>query len=206
MTRTPCLIPADRIHQQTEALAKNITDRACKQKIIMVPIHEGAEMFGAGLLWECLRRHTKIVSFPVAASSYEGTKSTGKVAVEISDELHEELTNVMMWSAHKVLIIDDIYETGLTIESVAMRLINVYGIPPSSIEVVTLLHKIPKVYLRWGFHQSEPREIKIISGDVEIVLLHHVGFNVDDTIFVVGYGMDYNGQFRSLPYVGEYVP
>ena len=28
-----------------------------------------------------------------------------------------------------------------------------------------------------------------------------IGFSIDD-VFVVGYGIDYAGQYRSLPYIG----
>ncbi|MAF79613.1 hypoxanthine phosphoribosyltransferase [bacterium] len=73
-----------------------------------------------------------------------------------------------------VLIVEDIVDTGRTIREVKKRL-EERG--PSSLKVVTFLDK------------PSQREV-----DVKI---DYVGREIED-VFVVGYGMDYEGEYRNL--------
>ncbi len=77
-----------------------------------------------------------------------------------------------------VIIIEDIVDTGLTV-SYLMK--NLSLRKPGSLKICALLDK------------PSNRKIKIN--------LDYVGFTVPNK-FVVGYGLDYNGKFRNLPYVG----
>ncbi|HUT99869.1 MAG TPA: hypoxanthine phosphoribosyltransferase [Myxococcota bacterium] len=79
-----------------------------------------------------------------------------------------------------VLVVEDIVDSGLT-----MR------------------------YLLSNLHTRKPRDIKVCSlldkpsrrqVDVKI---DYLGFSVPD-LFVVGYGLDYKGRYRNLPYVGNF--
>ena len=74
-----------------------------------------------------------------------------------------------------VIVVEDIVDTGLSIEYVVER-IRDYG--PASLRVVTLLHK------------EEATE-----SDVE---LDYVGFRIPNR-FVIGYGLDYGQLARNLP-------
>lgn len=74
-----------------------------------------------------------------------------------------------------VLIVEDIVDTGLTLKSLLKE---VQKFEPKSVQVVTLLLK--EVGLK------------------EDVQVDYYGFKVPD-LFVVGYGMDYNGKFRNIP-------
>lgn len=74
-----------------------------------------------------------------------------------------------------VIVVEDIVDTGLSIEYVVER-IRAYG--PASLRVVTLLHK------------TEATE-----SDVD---LDYVGFRIPD-LFVIGYGLDYGQLARNLP-------
>lgn len=74
-----------------------------------------------------------------------------------------------------VIVVEDIVDTGLSIEYVVAR-IQEYG--PASLQVVTLLHKI------------EATETK--------VTLDYVGFRIPNR-FVIGYGLDYGQLARNLP-------
>ncbi len=74
-----------------------------------------------------------------------------------------------------VIVVEDIVDTGLSIEYVVSR-IRDYG--PASLCVVTLLHK------------EEATE-----SDVD---LDYVGFRIPDR-FVIGYGLDYGQLARNLP-------
>ena len=77
-----------------------------------------------------------------------------------------------------VLIVEDIVDTGRTLEKV-IQLIHSRG--AESVEMVTLLDK-PEA-------RVAPIEAK------------YVGFTIPNS-FVVGYGLDYNEQYRNLPYIG----
>ncbi len=80
-----------------------------------------------------------------------------------------------------VLIVEDIIDTGLT----ARFLTDLFKIKhlPKKLAFVTLLNK------------KCARQV-----DIEPDLY---GFEVDDK-FVVGYGLDYKGYFRNLPYIGYF--
>lgn len=114
------------------------------------------------------------ISF-VKLASYEGTKSTGKIKQLIGiDE------NV---KGRTVVIIEDIVDTGNTIENVWEQL---KGLGPAEIKIATLLFKSD------AFIKTVPIEYAaiIIPND-----------------FIVGYGLDYNGYGRNLNdiYVLDYV-
>lgn len=79
-----------------------------------------------------------------------------------------------------VLIVEDIIDTGNTlgylIENLKQR-------GAKSVEIVTLLSK-------------PARRLKEIE-------CKYIGFEIEDK-FVVGFGMDYNQNYRNLPYIGIY--
>jgi hypoxanthine phosphoribosyltransferase len=77
-----------------------------------------------------------------------------------------------------VLVVEDIVDTGLTI-SYLMK--NLATRMPNSVRLATLLHK--------------PARTKVE------VPIDYLGFTVPDR-FVVGYGLDYSGMFRNLPFIG----
>lgn len=77
-----------------------------------------------------------------------------------------------------VLIIDDILDTGRTMKF-AREFVMERG--AEQVSSCVLLDK-------------PARRIVDINAD-------YVGFNIDD-VFVVGYGLDYNGRYRDLPYIG----
>lgn len=79
-----------------------------------------------------------------------------------------------------VLLVDDIIDTGLTMRRLKEHL---SGRGPASLEFCTLLEK---------------RNIKR-----EPMELRYVGFRIPD-VYVVGYGLDYNGNYRNLPFIGIY--
>lgn len=81
-----------------------------------------------------------------------------------------------------VLLVEDILDSGLTLSYLSHAL-EQRG--PASIRIVTLLDK------------PERRQADIAA--------HYSGFQVPDE-FLVGYGLDYNEQYRNLPYVGVLKP
>ncbi len=112
----------------------------------------------------------------MSMSSYEGTSSTGKTIVR-----QDLKTNIR---GRHVLILEDIFDTGnslnFTVNYLKLK-------EPASLKICTLLDK------------PERRNPEItLKAD-------YVGFTVPNE-FVVGYGLDYNEQYRNLPYVGILKP
>lgn len=79
-----------------------------------------------------------------------------------------------------VLVVEDIVDTGNTL-SYLMGMLKSHG--PASIRTCTLLHK---------------------SAAAEVAI-DYVGFEIGDE-WVVGYGLDYAEQNRTLPYIGAMEP
>lgn len=79
---------------------------------------------------------------------------------------------------HHVLIVEDIVDTGLTL---AYLLENLGTRKPASVRIATLLSKPAR------------RQVEV---DID-----YLGFTIEDR-FVVGYGLDYAGKYRNLPYIG----
>lgn len=77
-----------------------------------------------------------------------------------------------------VLLIDDIIDSGVTFAAIS-NMLKVHK--PASLKTVALCDK------------SE-RRVNGLQAD-------YVGFNIPDE-FVVGYGLDYAGDYRNLPYIG----
>jgi bifunctional protein TilS/HprT len=81
-----------------------------------------------------------------------------------------------------VLMVEDIVDTGMTLNYVLNHLASHN---PSSLRVCTLLDK---------------RIRRLID-----VPLDYIGFEIPDE-FVVGYGLDYHGEYRNLPFIGTLNP
>jgi len=92
--------------------------------------------------------------------------------VKITRDLDSSITG------QHVLMVEDIVDTGMTLNCILSHL---SAHNPASLRVCTLLDK---------------RARRLIN-----VPLDYVGFEVPDE-FVVGYGLDYNGEYRNLPFIG----
>ena len=81
-----------------------------------------------------------------------------------------------------VLLVDDIIDSGVTMEAIT-RLLQTRK--PASIKKVALCDK-------------PSRRVNKLNAD-------YVGFEIPDE-FVVGYGLDYAGDYRNLPFIGVLKP
>jgi hypoxanthine phosphoribosyltransferase len=79
-----------------------------------------------------------------------------------------------------VILIEDIVDTGL---SMSYLLANFATRKPKSVRVCTLLEKPSNARVK--------------------VPLDYVGFTIPNE-FVIGYGLDYAGRYRNLPFIGVY--
>ncbi len=82
-----------------------------------------------------------------------------------------------------VVLVEDIIDTAHTLSSVKEMFMRY---EPKSLKIVSLLDKPSR------------REVENFRAD-------YTGFEIED-LFVVGYGLDCDQQFRNLPYIGIYKP
>jgi len=127
---------------------------------------------GAFLTMADLSRQIQVpVEFDFMAVSSYGDATKSSGVVRILKDLEQEI------SGRHVVIVEDIVDTGLTLHYL---LENLRVRKPASIEIAALL-------VKEGIQQI-PVEVK------------YRGFNIPPD-FVVGYGLDYTGLYRNLPYV-----
>lgn len=153
------------IRERVREIAAQISDDYADVVPIFIGVLNGSFIFLADLMREvtieCEVDFWKL-------SSYGAKKvSSGEVRElkKVDADLH----------GRHVIVVEDIVDTGLSIEYVVER-IRDYG--PASLRVVTLLHK------------EEATE-----SDLE---LDYVGFRIQNR-FVIGYGLDYGQLARNLP-------
>jgi hypoxanthine phosphoribosyltransferase len=156
-------ITEDEIQSRISSMAQKINDAYKDKDVLFLSVLNGAFMFSSDLM--------KKIDLPcdisfVKVSSYTGTESRGRV-----DELIGLNTNI---EGRNVIILEDIVDTGITIDKVRTLL----GIEnPASVSVCTLLFK-PIAFQ--GKHEPE-----------------YIGFSIPNS-FVVGYGLDYDEKGRNL--------
>jgi len=132
---------------------------------------------GAICFFSDLIRQVKIpINVDFMAVSSYGNASQSSGVVKILKDL-----DIPIEGRH-VLIVEDIVDTGLTLNYLKTNLLSRN---PASLKVVALLDK-------------PERRIVDIQAD-------YLGFTIPDE-FVVGYGIDYAEQYRSLPYIAILSP
>jgi len=158
------IISEDRIQKRVKELASELSKKFTNEIPIFIGVLNGSFMFMADLL-----RYLKIdceMDF-IKLSSYKGKGSTG--TVRLLKDISADITD------RHVVIIEDIIDSGLTIEFLKERL---HGASPRSITITTLLFK---------------PDIAKLSFPIDLI-----GFEIPPH-FVVGYGLDYNQKLRHLP-------
>lgn len=128
---------------------------------------------GAFMVMADLARHIDIpVEFDFMAVSSYGASTQSSGVVRILKDLDQEI------AGRDVLIVEDIIDSGLTLNYL-MKSLSVRK--PASLEVAALLVKT-------GVQRAE-------------LSVRYEGFTIGPE-FVVGYGLDFAGRYRNLPYVG----
>jgi hypoxanthine phosphoribosyltransferase len=162
------LIDEEIIQKRLDVLASKVKADFEGKPMVVVALLKGAILFMADLLRrvplpmqiECLN----------VASYHGGRESSGEVTF-----LDRSLPDV---SGKVVLLLDDILDTGKTLEAVLEKL-RAEG-------------------------AAEVKTCVLLAKDIERKVIReadYTGFVVGDE-FVVGYGLDYQGRYRNLPYVG----
>ena len=151
------------IQTEIKSLADTLNADYKSKDVVFIAVLNGAFMFAADLFKQI--EISAEISF-VKVSSYVGTSTKGRV-----DELIGLNTSIL---GKDVVILEDIVDTGITIDKVVTLL---KSDQPNSIKICTLLFK-PDAFLG----KSTP---------------DYIGFSIPNK-FVVGYGLDYNEKGRNL--------
>jgi hypoxanthine phosphoribosyltransferase len=158
---------ASRVAEMTAEIQRDFKGR----ELVVVSLLTGTVMFLADLI-----RHLELplrLDF-MGVSSYGAGTESGELV--FTKELRLDV------AGRDVLLVDDILDTGKTIDRVLAKL---FVLRPRSLKTCVLLDKP--------------------SRRVEKVQADYVGFVIPDK-FVVGYGLDYAERYRNLPFVGVLHP
>ncbi len=156
-------ISGEIILKEVKRLASEISKDLADEFPLFLVVLNGSFMFAADLLKE--------VSIPceisfIKVASYHGTSSTGSVTELIG--LTEDV------SGRTIVIIEDIVDTGVTLE-----------------KLVTALNKKNVKQIKVASALLKPDAYK------KDMAVDYVGLKIPND-FVVGYGLDYDGQGRNL--------
>lgn len=143
--------------------------------------YDGKPVTVVGVLTGCLIFTADLIrriDLPLRVAFVTASSYRGATLVagrlEIRDELLPDI------AGKHILLLDDILDTGKTLTRVVAHLIDKGA---ASVKVGVLLRKIGR--------QEVPFEPDF------------VGFTIPDK-FVVGYGLDFNDEYRHLPYIGVF--
>ena len=160
------LLSEDELKAGVQKLAHEIDDHYGSRPLTVIAIMTGSLVLFADLI--------RSLSMPqrvgvVQASSYRGGTASG--------ELHVDNAMMIDVRGRDVLLVDDIFDTGKTLDRVSSMMREHGAI---SVKTAVLLHKLTE-------HRVEMRP-------------DFVAFEIPDE-FVVGYGLDYLDMYRNLPYL-----
>lgn len=157
-------IPEKTILEAVDRLAKQLHDDYADKNPVFVVVLSGAFVFAADVI--------RVIDFPcqmafTKLTSYSGISSTGKII--------EQLPVTENVRDRHVVIIEDIVETGYSMQFLKERLAESN---PASVEICAF--------------STKPERCKVEGLNVK-----YVGMKLPEA-FIVGYGLDYDGLGREL--------
>jgi hypoxanthine phosphoribosyltransferase len=167
-TKVRELLSAKQIQSRVVELGAEISRDYQGRDLVLIGVLQGSFIFLADL---CRAISVPLTIDFLGLRSY-GNQTESSGVVQITSDLARPI------EGKDVLIVEDIVDTGLTmeylIENLRTRL-------PRSLKLCALLHK-------------PSRSVRPVSID-------YLGHTIPD-VFVVGYGLDYGQRFRNLPFIG----
>ena len=157
-------LPYEKIRSIVVEMAEKMNNDLSGKNPLFVCILNGSFMFAAEL-YKHIDLNDSEISF-VKLASYNGDQTSGSVKELIG--LNEDI------KGRTVIILEDIVDTGITIDSILKQLA---AKEPKEVLIATLLFK--------------PEALQ------KDIPLHYVGLKIPND-FIVGYGLDYNGYGRNL--------
>lgn len=160
------LFTAEAIRDEVARLA-SVIDARKVDSYVVVTVLKGAAMFSSDLV-RAMETDTELVY--ITASSYlRGFTPSGSLTVSAPNELGV--------TGRHVLIVEDIIDTGRTLQKIADT-VSEEG--PESVSTVALVNKTNRR-----------------AADFEAT---YTGFEITGE-FIYGYGLDWDQRFRDLPYI-----
>lgn len=174
--RLSVLYDADAIGRAVHDLAKRLTPRLAGRPTFVVPVMNGALFFAADLM-RALPREVPVVGFGAACVASYGAGTTPAGPPElVTFPARERL------EGRVVLVVDTILDTGATAEA-TVREARARG--AAEVLFCCLIEKPAR------------RRATLVPDAC--------AFAAPD-VFLVGYGLDASGRFRTLPYVAALAP
>lgn len=155
----------DAVARVAEALNADYRD----EHVLVIGVATGAIVFLSDLMRQLqMPVHLELVR----AKSYRGSATRpGELDIDLWGLEEGDIRG------RRVLLVDDIFDTGRTLETLSQRL-QAHG--ARDVKTVVFLEK------------PDRREAEMLPD--------YVGLRIPDR-FVVGYGLDYDGRMRNLPYI-----
>jgi hypoxanthine phosphoribosyltransferase len=169
-------ITEGQIRERVAALGAEISKDYEGKDLYVVGVLKGSTLFLADLV----RQITIPLSFDFVAVSSYGASSRASGVVRILKDLDEPV------ESRHVLIVEDVMDPRMSLR-LSYLLDNFRSRRAASVRVCTLLDKPNR---------------RRTAGDAAP---DYRGFAVEEE-YVVGYGLDYLGRYRSLPYIGVLKP
>ena len=172
------LLDADAIAGRIGELADEITTDLNASgddplNVTLIPVMTGSLMFVADLVRQ--------LPVPMRIEVVSVTAYPGRATTSVGATLEGDLPDAEVLRGHHVLIIDDILDSGSTLDTLIREF---KPFEPASLRSCVLLAK---------------------EGRDRPVEADYVGFTIPDR-FVVGYGLDYDGLYRNLPEIATLDP
>lgn len=166
------LFDAQTIQERVQRLGRAITTTCAGKPLHMIIVLDGAFMFAADLL--------RAIALPVKvtfirASSYRGGQEAGALSVY-------GLESLPPFDGSNVLVVDDICDTGATMNRICEHLAAMDPGRPDAVYTCALINRL--------------------TNRVDFMPLKWCGFELAEGQFVVGYGLDLGNEYRDLPYIG----
>lgn len=140
-------------------------------------VHIIGVLNGAFMFTADLIRHLNIpVTLEFMSASSYGDGTVSSGELQINLDIKKDI------AGKEVIVVEDIVDTGLTLTVLKKNLLDR---KPNSLKVASFLFKPARL--------------------VHHIDIDYLGFEIEDH-FVIGYGLDYAGRYRELPYVGIYSP
>lgn len=165
------LFTAEQIRTRVDELAGRIAADTANADLIAIAILKGSFIFLADLARHLSGRGIHLVVDFMALSSY-GARTASSGRVAL------QLSPTLALEGRRILLLDDILDSGLTLMTARDLLLQRHG--AAEVRTCVLLDK-------------PSRRIHPFAAD-------YVGFEIPD-VFAVGYGLDYDNQYRHLPYL-----
>ena len=159
------LFSAGEIAARVAELATQIDKDYQGREILMIAVLKGSFLFIADLIRAV--KTPAVIDFVRLASYGSATQSSG--IIEVRKDLE------MSIKGKDVLVVEDIVDSGLTLESLRTMLLNRQ---PASLKICTLIDK----------HAQRVTNVPV----------DYIGFSMDNG-FIVGYGLDLDERYRDLP-------